>query len=89
MNVVKIDTPKQSDNEIQLEMYRSMINGFFARNYPTLNPDLFWDWFLSSLTEKDLSIESLSPNDISLFLNELNKVGNMLFQPVVSENSNS
>lgn len=87
MNIVKGEIAKLSDDAFQLEVYRNLMNDFFAKNYPEINTEQFWDWVLSSLTEKKLSIDCLCSNDLNLFLNELNKVGDNLFNQQILNTS--
>lgn len=77
MTVKRINIPVEA-NKITLLAYKDLIASFFIKNYPTIDPDKYWNWFLRELLQRNLDINQLKPDDLNDFLNQLTDLGDRL-----------
>ncbi len=65
----------------ELSLYINTIESFFKRNFPKLEKDKFWPWFLKMLTNKEYYMNNLATQETEEILCKLKELGDLLFDP--------
>lgn len=52
-------------------LYADIVESFFIRNFPLLDRQKFWSWFLKMLTGNEHDINNLSEKEVEDILNKL------------------
>ncbi len=63
----------------EFSLYVDIVESFFLRNFPLLERDKFWTWFLKMLTGKLYDINNLEDKDAGEILMRLKEWEGLLF----------
>ncbi len=73
----------ESTNELEMSAYIDIVESFFDKQYPKLEKDKFWKWFLLMMTGKEQGINELSPEELNVLLVRLKELGAVLHDPKI------
>ncbi|PAW95176.1 hypothetical protein CKK33_17390 [Mucilaginibacter sp. MD40] len=65
----------------ELSLYINTVEVFFKRNFPQLDKDKFWAWFLKMITGREYDINNLANEDMDEILVKLREWEGLLFAP--------
>jgi hypothetical protein len=65
----------------ELIFYKNIVEAFFDRSYPKLEKEKYWKWIVFTLTGKAKTLDELQDEEASIFLNQLEQLGEVLYDP--------